>query len=156
MPSSSNNIPVASVACRNRHWLMRYRNFILDPGTLFTLSSGLLLILAIISDPGGLFSHAEERNGTRIIYLAAALVGSSYIWWSALQGIRERDFTTDIPVSIATIAAIIIGEYSAAAVVAVLLLVGGGAPGGLCRRPSQPIPGVTRQATARWSRRAQG
>jgi len=59
------------------------------------------------------------------LFLAAALVGSVYIWWSAIQGIRERDFTADIPVSFATAAALIIGQYSAAAVVAVLLLLGG-------------------------------
>src|SRR6266702_1772711 len=47
------------------------------------------------------------------------------IWWSAIQGIRARDFTADIPVSFATAAALIIGQYSAAAVVAVLLLLGG-------------------------------
>src|SRR5579884_598639 len=46
-------------------------------------------------------------------------------WWAALQGMRERDFTADIPVSVATIAAIAIGQYSAAAVAAALLLVGG-------------------------------
>ncbi|WP_369799550.1 heavy metal translocating P-type ATPase [Methanosarcina sp. Kolksee] len=38
---------------------------------------------------------------------------------------KERDFTADIPVTIATIAAIAFGQYSAAAVVAVLLLLGG-------------------------------
>jgi len=59
------------------------------------------------------------------LYLVAALVGSVYIWWSAIQGIRERDFTADIPVSFATAGALIIGQYSAAAVVAVLLLLGG-------------------------------
>lgn len=85
---------------------MRYRSFLLEPGTLFTLASGLLLILAVFSDPSSLFSHAEGRKGAGIIYLAAALVGSSYIWWSALQGIRDRDFTADIPVSVATIATI--------------------------------------------------
>jgi Cd2+/Zn2+-exporting ATPase len=52
-------------------------------------------------------------------------VGSGYIWWSAFQGIREKDFTADIPVSFATAGALIIGQYAAAAVVAVLLLVGG-------------------------------
>ena len=144
MPSNGNNIPVASAACNTRHWLMRYRSFILDPGTLFTLTSGLLLILAIIFDPGGLFSHAEGRNGAGMIYLAAALVGSSYIWWSALQGIRERDFTADIPVSIATIAAIAIGEYSAAAVVAVLLLVGGLLEDFVAARASQSLESLAR------------
>jgi Cd2+/Zn2+-exporting ATPase len=52
-------------------------------------------------------------------------VGSVYIWWSALRGIRRGDFTADIPVSVATAAAIAIGQFSAAAVVAVLLLLGG-------------------------------
>jgi Cd2+/Zn2+-exporting ATPase len=105
--------------------LFRYRSFLLNPGTLFTLASGLLLILAIIFDPGGLFSHELAHKEAESLYLVAALVGSSYIWWSALQGILARDFTADIPVTIATIAAIAIGEYSAAAVVAVLLLLGG-------------------------------
>ena len=110
--------------CKTRHWLRSYRSFLLEPGTLFTIASGLFLILAIILDPGGLFAHDEAHKAGSILYLAAALVGSSYIWWSALNGIWERDFTADIPVSIATIAAIAIGEYSAAAVVAVLLVIG--------------------------------
>jgi Cd2+/Zn2+-exporting ATPase len=105
--------------------MMRYRSFLLDPGTLFTLASGMLLILAFLLDPVGLFSHDDTQNESGVLYLAAALVGSSYIWWSALHGIREGDFTADIPVTIATIAAIAIGQYSAAAVVAVLLLLGG-------------------------------
>ena len=117
--------PSSPETCKTRNWFMRYRSFLLDPGTLFTLASGMLLILAVILDPSGLFSHEETLSAGSIYYLAAALVGSSYIWWSALQGIRERDFTADIPVSMATIAAILIGQYFAAAVVAVLLLLGG-------------------------------
>ncbi|GAB6266178.1 MAG: hypothetical protein STSR0001_16250 [Methanothrix sp.] len=125
MPDNNNNDSVAgAAACKSSHWLHRYRSFLVDPGTLITLSCGILLILAVISDPGGLY-HGEVHEGGSILYLAAALLGSSYIWWSALQGIRERDFTADIPVSIATMAAITIGEYAAAAVVAVLLLLGG-------------------------------
>lgn len=82
----------------------------------------LLLIVATIQTPDGIIN--KDHAGT-LLYLAAALVGSVYIWWSAIQGIRERDFTADIPVSFATAAAIIIGQYSAAAIVAVLLLLGG-------------------------------
>ena len=52
-------------------------------------------------------------------------MGSSFIWYSAVQDLREGDFTADVPVSLATVAAIAIGQYSAAAVVAVLLLFGG-------------------------------
>src|SRR6266700_6594731 len=102
--------------------VLRYRDFLLDPGTLFTLVSLLLLIAATIQAPDGLINSAHAHTW---LYLAAALTGSVYIWWSAIQGIRERDFTADIPVSFATAAALIIGQYSAAAVVAVLLLLGG-------------------------------
>jgi Cd2+/Zn2+-exporting ATPase len=105
-----------------RRFVGRYRAFLLDPGTLFTLASLLLLIAATIQNPGGLVNPEQAHTP---LYLAAALVGSSYIWWSAFQGIRERDFTADIPVSFATAGALIIGQYAAAAVVAVLLLVGG-------------------------------
>jgi len=100
----------------------RYRDFLLAPSTLFTLASLLLLIAATIQTPDGLVNPSYAHTW---LYLAAALVGSVYIWWSAIQGIRKRDFTADIPVSFATAAAIIIGQYSAAAVVAVLLLLGG-------------------------------
>ncbi len=100
----------------------RYRDFLLAPGTLFTLASLLLLIAATIQAPDGLINSAHARTW---LYLAAALAGSIYIWWSAIQGMRKRDFTADIPVSFATAAALIIGQYSAAAVVAVLLLLGG-------------------------------
>ena len=100
----------------------RYQDFLLDPGTLFTAVSGVLLIIAIAAYPQNMLGKTGEGNW---LYLLSALVGSSFIWWSAYQGIKEKDFTADIPVTIATIAAIAIGQYSAAAVVAVLLLLGG-------------------------------
>jgi Cd2+/Zn2+-exporting ATPase len=105
-----------------RRFVRRCRAFLLDPGTLFTLGSLLLVIAAIIQSPSGLVvaGHASTP-----LYLASALAGSVYIWWSAIQGIRARDFTADSPVSLATPAAISIGQYSAAAVVAALLLVEG-------------------------------
>lgn len=102
-----------------------YREFLLDPATLFTLASGLVLIAAIVADPRGVVSSSGEGAGDGVLYVVAALVGSVFIWWSAIQGLRRRDFTADIPVSVATAAAIGIGQYSAAAVVAVLLLLGG-------------------------------
>jgi len=105
--------------------LRDYREFLLAPGTIFTLVSGTLLLIAILCQFSGLFPGMALEIYADWIYLAAALVGSSFIWYSAAQGIRERDFTADIPVSLATAAAIAIGEYSAAAVVAVLLLFGG-------------------------------
>ena len=117
-------LQTACVSCvhRGQRFVGRYRAFLLAPGTLFTLGSLFLLIAAIMVTPGGLVNAKEARTP---LYFAAALVGSLYIWWSAIQGIREHDFTADIPVSFATAAALIIGQYSAAAVVAVLLLLGG-------------------------------
>ena len=100
----------------------RYREFLIEPGTLFTLAAFVLLVIAIAVHPDGAVSRTHRRSG---FYLAAALTGSLYIWWSAVRGICEGDFTADIPVSLATIAAIAVGYYSAAAVVAVLLLAGG-------------------------------
>ncbi len=108
-----------------RTFFSRYRTFLGEPGTIFTLASGLLLILAIFVNPAGIVSENAALGADRWLYFAAALVGSSYIWWSAVQGIRAGDFTADIPVSLATLAAIAIGQYPAAAVVAVLLLLGG-------------------------------
>ncbi len=108
-----------------RSFTNRYREFLLEPGTLFTAASGLLLIFAILLNPLEIISEHAPRTSAHWIYLAAALAGSCFIWWSAVQGIREGDFTADIPVSLATLAAILIGQYAAAAVVAVLLLLGG-------------------------------
>ncbi len=102
-----------------------YREFLLTPGTIFTLVSSILLAIAVLYQVSGLFIDAAPEAYADRIYLAAALVGSSFIWYSAVQGIREGDFTADIPVSLATAAAIAIGQYPAAAVVAVLLLLGG-------------------------------
>ena len=114
----------ACVTCvqGGQRFASRYHDFLLAPSTLFTLASLILLIAATIVTPDGLINSEHARTW---LYLAAALAGSLYIWWSAIQGIRERDFTADIPVSFATAAALIIGQYSAAAVVAVLLLLGG-------------------------------
>jgi Cd2+/Zn2+-exporting ATPase len=134
----------------------RYREFLLDPGTLFTMASGLLLLLAVVSDPGGLLSHDGSDEAGSVFYLAAAIAGSSYIWWSALQGIREHDFTADIPVSIATIAAILIGQYSAAAVVAVLLLLGGLLEEFVAARASQSLESLARLLPARVTVRRDG
>ena len=125
MQISYRKTDLPAITRKARSLITRYREFLLDPGTLFTFASGLLLFLAVLQDPGGLFSHQGQGISGSLLYPAAALVGSSFIWWSALQGIREHDFTADIPVSVATIAAIAIGQYSAAAVVAVLLLFGG-------------------------------
>ena len=121
--------------------VLRYRDFLLAPGTIFTLVSLLLLVAATIQTPDGVIYSAHAHTW---LYLAAALVGSLYIWWSAIQGIRARDFTADIPVSFATAAALIIGQYSAAAVVAVLLLLGGMLEGFVAARAGNALDSLAR------------
>ncbi len=126
-PPAGGQIGALCVSCARtaRSFTGRYREFLLDPGTLFTLTALVLLILGGIQHPVGLLGSDKAAQVRTPLYIAAALVGSDYIWWSAIQGIRKRDFTADIPVSLATIAAISIGQFSAAAIVAVLLLLGG-------------------------------
>jgi len=102
-----------------------YERFLLAPGTIVTFISGVLLLAAVFFQPSGLFHGNGPGENAGWLYFASALAGSSFIWYNAVQGIRDHDFTADIPVSLATIAAIAIGQYSAAAVVAVLLLLGG-------------------------------
>lgn len=121
------HLKTTCITCaRTAHrFTQHYRSFLLDPSTLFTLTSLLFLLAAVIVDLRSSVLTGTSAETSSFLYLAAALVGSVYIWWSALQGIREGDFTADIPVSVATMAAIAIGEYAAAAVVAALLLLGG-------------------------------
>jgi hypothetical protein len=40
---------------------------LLDPGTPFTLASGLLLIAAVVLDPGGLYHDETDEEGS-ILY----------------------------------------------------------------------------------------
>ena len=115
----------ACYACQARKLARGYREFLLSADFAVTAAAGILLLVAMVTDPTGVFSVAAHDAGGGTLYLASALVGSLYIWWGAIQGIREGDFTADIPVSLATAGAIAIGQYSAAAVVAVLRLAGG-------------------------------
>ena len=112
----------ATCGRRVRGFSSRYRDFLTDPGTVVTVAAFVLLLAAIAVHPDGAVANTHRRSA---LYVIAAFVGGSFIWFSALRGIRERDFTADIPVSVATIAAIALGYYSAAAIVAVLLLAGG-------------------------------
>src|SRR5207253_3143381 len=80
-----------------RTWSNRnrgYRGFLLDPGTVFTVVALVLLVAGGIQHPAGLLGSDRAAQVRTPLYIAAALVGSSYIWWSAIQGIkacRHRD-----------------------------------------------------------------
>ncbi len=97
----------------------RYRGFLLSPDTLITAANGLLLLMGFIA---GLLRQTGAAN---VLYLASALIGGAPIFKLALGNIlREFDLTAGVMVSIAMIAALVVGEYSAAALVAFMMLVG--------------------------------
>jgi Cd2+/Zn2+-exporting ATPase len=97
----------------------RYRSFLLSPGTLIAAANALLLLLGFVVGLAG------RPLAGRWLYLASALIGGAPIFKLAAGNVLRRfDLTAGVMVSIAMIAALIIGEYSAAALVAFMMLVG--------------------------------
>jgi len=48
----------------------RYREFLLDPGTIFTTASLLLLVVAAIHDSRGLVAGGDATHASGTLYLA--------------------------------------------------------------------------------------
>jgi Zn2+/Cd2+-exporting ATPase len=97
----------------------RYKGFFLSVGTLITIANAALLLL------GFAISLAGAPQIGQWFYLASALVGGFPIFKLAAVNVFTRfDLTAGVMVSIAMIAAILIGEYSAAALVAFMMLIG--------------------------------
>ncbi|MCJ7701777.1 MAG: cadmium-translocating P-type ATPase [Anaerolineales bacterium] len=97
----------------------RYQGFILSPGTIITMVNALLMVLGFVASLSG------QKQAANWLYLAAALVGGAPIFKLAAGNIiHEFNLTAGVMVSIAMIAALIVGEYSAAALVAFMMLVG--------------------------------
>ena len=97
----------------------RYRGFLLSPGTLIAAANALLLLLGFVAGLAG------RPHAGRWLYLASAVIGGAPIFKLAAGSLLRRfDLTAGVMVSIAMIAALIIGEYSAAALVACMMLVG--------------------------------
>jgi len=97
----------------------RYRDFLLSKETLIAFVNGLLLIIGFI------VSIAGAAQVGRWLYLASALIGGTPIFVLAARGLWQHfDLTAGVMVSVAMIAAIIVGEYSAAAIVVFMMAVG--------------------------------
>ena len=100
-------------------FFQRYRGFFLSTGTLITTANALLLLI------GFAVQLAGYPQLSKWFCLASALVGGFPIFKLAAVNVFTRfDLTAGVMVSIAMIAAILIGEYSAAALVAFMMLVG--------------------------------
>jgi Cd2+/Zn2+-exporting ATPase len=86
---------------------------------LIAATNGVLLLAGLVAEIAG------QTQTARWLFLASALIGGAPIFLLAAGNIlRSFDLTAGVMVSIAMIAAIIVGEYSAAALVALMMLVG--------------------------------
>lgn len=97
----------------------RYRDFLLSRDTILTLFNAIFLAT-------GFFSSLAGAPGIgRWLYLASALIGGTPLFLFAARGLLIRhDITAGVMATVAMIAAIIVGEYSAAALVVFMFSVG--------------------------------
>jgi Cd2+/Zn2+-exporting ATPase len=92
---------------------------LLSKETLITFANGLLLAVGFVA------SLAGAPDVGRWLYLASALIGGAPLFLFAARGLLiRRDITAGVMVSVAMIAAIVIGEYSAAALVVFMMSIG--------------------------------
>ena len=93
---------------------------------LYSTFEGIATVLgtAILMASWGAFLAGYPAIERSLAVLAALTAGLP-IWWSTVRGLWARDFTVDVLVSTAILAALVVGEYQAGAIVAVMLLGGG-------------------------------
>jgi Cd2+/Zn2+-exporting ATPase len=100
-------------------FFQRYQGFLLAPGTIITYVNALLMVLGFIAE------FAGQAVAAKWLFLASAIIGGAPIFKLAAVNVWARfDLTAGVMVSIAMIAAMVVGEYSAAALVAFMMLVG--------------------------------
>lgn len=100
-------------------FFQRYRDFLLSRDTILAFLNALLLLA------GFLVSISGAPSTGRWLYLASALIGGTPLFLFAAKGLIIRhDITAGVMASIAMIAAIIVGEYSAAAIVVFMFAIG--------------------------------
>jgi Cd2+/Zn2+-exporting ATPase len=114
--------PVATLSVNDSTRLSffeRYRSFLLSRNTILTLTGGLLLVAAAL-----LYMLGRPEVG-HWVFLVSALIGGIPLFLYAARGlIVDHDITAGVMASAAMIAAIIVGEYSAAALVVFMMSIG--------------------------------
>jgi len=100
-------------------WVRTYREPVTSWEGIATLSATAILV----SSWGALLAGAGDLE--RALALLAAVIAGLPIWWSTARGLWNLDFTVDVLVSTAIVAALIVGQYQAGAIVGVMLLGGG-------------------------------
>jgi heavy metal translocating P-type ATPase len=120
------NNATSSIACSdcrvnklNPTFFQRYRDFLLSRETIIAFINAVLLLAGFIMF---LFGRSEI---SRWLYLASAVIGGTPLFIFAAKGLIIRhDITAGVMATTAMIAAIIVGEYSAAALVVFMFAIG--------------------------------
>lgn len=116
--SALQNCPDCRV--QKQTFFARYRDFLLSRDTLLTFGNALLLIAGFV-----VTNIVRQPVTGRWLYLASALLGGIPLFlFAAKQVFVKHDITAGVMASVAMIAAIIVGEYSAAALVVFMMSVG--------------------------------
>ena len=113
------SIDTAACTASRPNFFARYRDFLLSRDTIIAFINAFLLLVGFIVQISGapLVGHW--------IYLASAVIGGIPLFLLASKAVFIRhDITAGFMASVAMIAAIIIGEYSAAAIVVFMFSVG--------------------------------
>lgn len=101
------------------NFFTRYRDFLLSRDTIIAFINAVLLLAGFIVSISG------APAAGRWLYLGSALIGSIPLFLLAGKAVFIRhDITAGFMASVAMIAAIIIGEYSAAALVVFMFAIG--------------------------------
>lgn len=84
--------------------------------TLFGLSAGVLLVVFVLGEWLGLFETVTERVPW-LIWLAAVLVGGYPVFRGVVRAALKRRITSHTLMSVGVLAAVVVGEWTAALVV---------------------------------------
>ena len=119
--SAGPSLPVERVDCRIRrpNLFTRYRSFLLSSETMIAFINGILLLAGFVVSVSG-----QPVIG-RWLYFASAVIGGIPLFTLAAKAVLiHHDITAGFMASVAMIAAIIVGEYSAAALVVFMFAIG--------------------------------
>jgi len=97
----------------------KYREFLLSPGIITAAVNTVFLVIGFILEFSG------NKQLADISFLISAVVGGFPVFKLAVTNVlRDFDMTAGVMVTIAMVAALIVGEYSAMALVAFMMIIG--------------------------------
>lgn len=97
----------------------KYREFLLSPGIITAAINTIFLVIGFAFELSGNHQYADYS------FLISAVVGGFPVFKLAVTNIlRDFDLTAGVMVSVAMVAALIVGEYGAMALVAFMMVIG--------------------------------